>query len=323
MEQSSPRGGFERKYSSGTISDKSTDTADIKSVNPPISDRRKSFYEEKRIEKPPAEHAIANARGSPREASLGASQSEILSPNISKISEPYGDEDDQDLKKSDGEGVGVKHDATTVEGNGSPLAGPNVMNVILVAAECAPWSKTGGLGDVAGALPKALARRGHRVMVVAPRYGDYSEPQDLGVRKRYKVDGQDMEVSYCHAYIDGVDFVFLDSASFRHCGNDIYGGNRVDILKRMVLFCKAAVEVPWHVPCGGVCYGDGNLVFIANDWHTALLPVYLKAYYRDNGLMIYSMCSCDTQYSASGPWSSRRFQIRGFARSLHGPIQTV
>ncbi|MCH96573.1 granule-bound starch synthase 2 chloroplastic/amyloplastic-like, partial [Trifolium medium] len=61
-----------------------------------------------------------------------------------------------------------------------------------------------------------------------------------------------------------------------------------DILRRMALFCKAAVEVPWHVPCGGVCYGDGNLVFIANDWHTALLPVYLKAYYRDNGLMKYT-----------------------------------
>lgn len=50
-----------------------------------------------------------------------------------------------------------------------PLAGPNVMNVVMVGAECAPWSKTGGLGDVMGALPKALARRGHRVMCVAPR----------------------------------------------------------------------------------------------------------------------------------------------------------
>ncbi|GMH15666.1 hypothetical protein Nepgr_017507 [Nepenthes gracilis] len=47
-------------------------------------------------------------------------------------------------------------------------------------------------------------------------------------------------------------------------------------------------NVPWHVPCGGICYGDGNLVFIANDWHTALLPVYLKAYYRDHGLMKYA-----------------------------------
>lgn len=47
-------------------------------------------------------------------------------------------------------------------------------------------------------------------------------------------------------------------------------------------------QVPWYVPCGGVCYGDGNLAFIANDWHTALLPVYLKAFYRDNGLMKYA-----------------------------------
>ncbi|CAH9088840.1 unnamed protein product [Cuscuta epithymum] len=179
-------------------------------------------------------------------------------------------------------------DPISVDFKPPPLAGANVMNVILVSAECAPWSKTGGLGDVAGALPKALARRGHRVMVVAPLYGNYAEPQHAGVRKVYKVDGQDMEVNYFHAYIDGVDFVFIDSPVLRHVENNIYGGKREDILKRMVLFCKAAVEVPWHVPCGGVCYGDGNLVFIANDWHTALLPVYLKAYYRDNGLMTFT-----------------------------------
>ncbi|XP_027359278.1 granule-bound starch synthase 2, chloroplastic/amyloplastic-like isoform X2 [Abrus precatorius] len=185
----------------------------------------------------------------------------------------------------------IGNEADNVESEGEkppPLAGANVMNVILAAVECAPWSKTGGLGDVAGSLPKALARRGHRVMVVAPRYGNYPEPQDTGVRKRYKVDGQDMEVTYFQAYIDGVDFVFIDSPNFRHLENNIYGGNRMDILKRMVLFCKAAAEVPWHVPCGGICYGDGNLAFIANDWHTALLPVYLKAYYRDNGLMKYT-----------------------------------
>ncbi|XP_058773224.1 granule-bound starch synthase 2, chloroplastic/amyloplastic-like [Vicia villosa] len=169
-----------------------------------------------------------------------------------------------------------------------PLAGTNVMNIILVAAECAPWSKTGGLGDVAGSLPKALARRGHRVMIVAPRYGNYAEAHDIGVRKRYQVAGQDMEVTYFHSYIDGVDFVFIESPIFRNLESNIYGGNRLDILRRMVLFCKAAVEVPWHVPCGGTCYGDGNLVFIANDWHTALLPVYLKAYYRDHGLMNYT-----------------------------------
>nr|ACL98483.1 starch synthase IIa precursor [Vigna unguiculata] len=187
--------------------------------------------------------------------------------------------------------VEVANEADIVESEGEkapPLAGENAMNVILAAVECAPWSKAGGLGDVAGSLPKALARRGHRVMVVAPRYSNYAEAQEIGLRKQYKVDGQDMEVTYYHAFIDGVDFVFLDSPNFRNLQNNVYGGNRMDILKRMVLFCKAAAGVPWHVPCGGICYGDGNLAFIANDWHTALLPVYLKAYYRDNGLMKFT-----------------------------------
>ncbi|GBG77039.1 hypothetical protein CBR_g23365 [Chara braunii] len=169
-----------------------------------------------------------------------------------------------------------------------PLAGENVMNVVLVAAECAPWSKTGGLGDVAGALPKALARRGHRVMVVAPRYKVYEDVWDTTVRKRYTVNGQDMEVGYFHCYMDGVDYVFIENGAFLHCGDNIYGGSREELVKRCILLCKAAVEAPWHVPCGGVTYGDSNLVFIANDWHTALLPVYLQAYYRDNGLMQFA-----------------------------------
>jgi len=169
-----------------------------------------------------------------------------------------------------------------------PLAGPNVMNIVVVAAECAPWSKTGGLGDVVGALPKALARRGHRTMVVAPRYSNYAEAWETGVRRIYSVSGQDFEVGYFHSFRDGVDFVFIDNPIYHACEHNIYGGSREDVLTRMILLCKAAVEIPWHVPCGGVAYGDGNLVFIANDWHTALVPVYLQAYYRDNGYMEYS-----------------------------------
>ncbi|XP_075090794.1 granule-bound starch synthase 2, chloroplastic/amyloplastic [Nicotiana tabacum] len=216
-------------------------------------------------------------------------QSDVPSLFKESSAQSYMEQKSENFEGSSAEKANIEtEDPENVDEKPPPLAGTNAMNVILVAAECAPWSKTGGLGDVAGALPKALARRGHRVMVVAPRYGNYAEPQDSGVRKIYKVDGQDVEVTYFQAFIDGVDFVFIDSHMFRHLENNIYGGNRVDILKRMVLFCKAAIEVPWHVPCGGVCYGDGNLVFIANDWHTALLPVYLKAYYRDNGMMKYT-----------------------------------
>eukprot|EP00271_Cylindrocystis_brebissonii_P017373 TRINITY_DN4509_c0_g1_i1.p1 TRINITY_DN4509_c0_g1~~TRINITY_DN4509_c0_g1_i1.p1 ORF type:complete len:864 (+),score=115.96 TRINITY_DN4509_c0_g1_i1:105-2594(+) len=169
-----------------------------------------------------------------------------------------------------------------------PLAGPNVMNVVVVASECAPWSKTGGLGDVVGALPKALARRGHRVMVVAPRYSDYQEAWDTTVRKWYNVGGQDVEIGYFHGFLDGVDFVFIDTPIFHCVAGNIYGGSREDVQFRMTLLCKAAIEAPWHVPCGGVPYGDANLVFVANDWHTALIPVYLQAYYRDRGAMEYA-----------------------------------
>ncbi|GKD26836.1 granule-bound starch synthase 2, chloroplastic/amyloplastic [Tanacetum coccineum] len=153
------------------------------------------------------------------------------------------------------------------------------MNVVLVAAKCTPWSKIGSLGDFAGALPKALAKLGHRVMVVVPLYENNDELQETGVRKWYIV-------------------------------------NEEEILRRMVLFCKAAIEAPWHVPCGGTFYSDENLVFIANDWHTALLPVYLKAYYHEHGYMIYARSvlvihNIDHQY---------RVPLNGGLKTAHGIV---
>ena len=61
--------------------------------------------------------------------------------------------------------------------------------------EGGPWLDAGGLGDVMGALPKALSRRGHRVMVVAPRYGEYAEGWETGVRRQMRIFGGDQEVS--------------------------------------------------------------------------------------------------------------------------------
>lgn len=56
-----------------------------------------------------------------------------------------------------------------VAAEGQNGAATNNLDIVFVSAEVAPWSKTGGLGDVVGSLPIALAKRGHRVMVVAPR----------------------------------------------------------------------------------------------------------------------------------------------------------
>ena len=61
------------------------------------------------------------------------------------------------------------------------------------------------------------------------------------------------------------------------CAADaIYSGDRDQVLFRCALLSKAALEAPWVVPCGGAVYGEDNLVFVANDWHTSLLPFYLQ-----------------------------------------------
>jgi len=192
-----------------------------------------------------------------------------------------------------GAAAGAKEEEADAAGAGAaeevPLAGENVMKVVMVGAEMAPWSKTGGLGDVMGALPKALAERGHRTMAIAPRYENYEGVEFTGVRTRFKVFNADHEVGYYHLYKDGVDYVFIDHPCYHNAGKNIYtSGSRLDLGFRCALLCKAALEAPWHVPCGGVPYGDDNLCFIANDWHTSLLPVYLQGHYRDYDQMTFA-----------------------------------
>ena len=88
----------------------------------------------------------------------------------------------------------------------------------------------GGLGDVMGALPKALARRGHRVMVVVPRYSNYEEGWETGVRTRFRVSGSDTEVGVPPACRDWL----------RHRG-------RVPSACRVWLRHRGGVCLPCHV----------------------------------------------------------------------------
>lgn len=89
----------------------------------------------------------------------------------------------------------------------------NPFNIVFVSSEVSPYSKTGGLGDVCGALPLALAGRAHRVMVISPRYmNGVTDDQYAGAfdcQCRIKVDcfGGQQEVAFFHEYRDGVDWV--------------------------------------------------------------------------------------------------------------------
>ncbi|CAM6102451.1 unnamed protein product [Calypogeia fissa] len=163
----------------------------------------------------------------------------------------------------------------------------NAFNIIFVSSEVAPYSKTGGLGDVCGALPVALAARGHRVMVVSPRYQNgvndtmYAAAFDAQCRIKISCFGGLHEVAYFHEYRQGVDWVFVDHPSYHRPGTP-YGDTRGafgDNQFRFTLLCHAACEAPLQLPLGGVVYGD-KCLFIANDWHASLVPVLLASKYR-------------------------------------------
>ncbi|XP_071929389.1 soluble starch synthase 1, chloroplastic/amyloplastic-like isoform X1 [Coffea arabica] len=165
-------------------------------------------------------------------------------------------------------------------------------NIIFVAAEVAPYSKTGGLGDVCGSLPIALAARGHRVMVVSPRYLDggpsdkrFANAVEVGCPTKIYCFGGVQEVSFYHEYRGGVDWVFVDHPSYHRPGTpygDVFGSFG-DNQFRFTLLCHAACEAPLVLPLGGFTYGE-KCLFLANDWHAGLVPVLLAAKYRPYGV---------------------------------------
>nr|ALB36782.1 GBSSIa [Chenopodium neomexicanum] len=171
------------------------------------------------------------------------------------------------------------------------------MNLVFVGAEVAPWSKTGGLGDVLGGLPPALAARGHRVMTISPRYDQYRDGWDTSVTAELKVGDRTETVRFFHTYKRGVDRVFVDHPVFLAkvwgvTGSKLYGPEAgedyEDNQLRFSVLNQAALEAPRILnlnnnPLYSGPYGE-DVVFIANDWHSALLPAYLKSMYKPRGI---------------------------------------
>ncbi|KAG0556017.1 hypothetical protein KC19_11G019700 [Ceratodon purpureus] len=183
--------------------------------------------------------------------------------------------------------------------NGSGGRNHSGMNLVFVAAEVAPWSKTGGLGDVLGGLPPALAARGHRVMTVSPRYDQYKDAWDTNTPLEITINGRTETVNFFHTHKRGVDRIFVDHPLFLakvwgKTGSRIYGPNSGedydDNQFRFQLLAKAAIEVSRVLSLDSNEFFSGpygeNVVFVANDWHTALIPCYLKSDYKPAGQFV-------------------------------------
>lgn len=155
------------------------------------------------------------------------------------------------------------------------------MQVVFASAEAAPFVKTGGLGDVAGSLPRALVAAGADVIVMVPKYGtiasEYTDRMEH-VADFYVSLGWRNE--YCgleRLVIDGVTHLFIDNE--RYFKRD-YPYGFFDDGERFAFFSKAVTESLQHLPEGFQCD-----VLHCNDWHTALAPVFLREFYQ--GLPLY------------------------------------
>lgn len=170
--------------------------------------------------------------------------------------------------------------------------------VVIVSSEIHPWSKSGGLAIVASAYAHNFAMRGHRTMAIAPMYDDY-EGAFYQCSKSFELFGTWHEVRYFHHFQEfaegkGCDHVFIDHPSFRRPGglyhntetNEEYSDN----LFRFALFSLAALEVPVGIDLGGTPRYGGKVTFIANDWQTGLLPVYMVHRHRACGNYNHARC---------------------------------
>jgi starch synthase len=151
----------------------------------------------------------------------------------------------------------------------------DTLHIAFVTPEMGPYAKSGGLADISSALPKALVRMGHRVTVILPRYAAIPfPPGELAGSARVAVDSLDREAGFYRARTDaGVDVVFVEHPPFydRPALYGDYDDNRL----RFAFLARAAIE---HFRSRG----ERPSVFHAHDWQTGLVPVYLKALYRND-----------------------------------------
>lgn len=153
------------------------------------------------------------------------------------------------------------------------------MNITFAASECVPFSKTGGLADVVGALPRALAELGHKVTVYLPRY-QQTKLKDAKVVIRSVTIPFDDEYRFC-SILDGgmhhrVQYYFVEYPAFFD-RDALYGlptGDYPDNAERFSLFCRAVLEASKSLGVPDV--------FHCHDWQTALLPVLMRSNYMND-----------------------------------------
>ncbi len=159
------------------------------------------------------------------------------------------------------------------------------LKIAFLASEAVPFIKTGGLADVAGALPKYLSARGHDVIVVLPKYASIDtrrwgiEPflAPLGV---WMGGAEEWCATYMAAFA-GVRFFFIESDKYFHRAGIYHDPEMEDYrdnARRFGFFARAALQL-----CRDMGFKPD--VVHAHDWQTALAPAYLKIWHWNDAFL--------------------------------------
>ena len=154
------------------------------------------------------------------------------------------------------------------------------LKIVSIAAEVAPFSKTGGLADVAKSLPKALKRLGHEVMVITPLYGQVIDPKKHDLKLAHEnveihLNSLDkVQVSFWRGYLmKNLPIYFIENKKYFSAKKNLYGSARENA--RFLVFDVAALKLI------SLLKYEADIIH-CHDWHAGLIPYYLKTDFKDS-----------------------------------------
>lgn len=152
---------------------------------------------------------------------------------------------------------------------------PKKLKIVSVASEVAPFSKTGGLADVARSLPKALRRLGHEVIVITPLYEQIIDKEKYRLKLAFENvnihldENNTATVNYWKGYLmKGLPIYFMENKKYFSKSKNIYGSPRENA--RFFIFNLAALKLI------SLLEFEANIIH-CHDWHTGLIPYILKS----------------------------------------------
>ncbi|MBU4482292.1 glycogen synthase [Candidatus Parcubacteria bacterium] len=157
------------------------------------------------------------------------------------------------------------------------------LKIASISAEVDPYSKSGGLGDVARSLPKALKRQGHDVVVVTPFYGSIIDPEKYNLKKIKEnvtiiIDNKHKEkVNFWQGELmEGLPIYFIENEKYFSNKKELYGSSHENA--RFLLFDLAALKLLIKIKF------KADIIH-CHDWHTGLIPYFIKRDFKNSDVL--------------------------------------